>query len=225
MPAHKTRIEPAPPLKAGDDRPAVTDASAAALTAAVRRLQAVQLVTPGSKVRFAPTPLEGSYLIHLDPHVDRRGMFARAFCAREFAAHGLETNYVQSNISHNVTAGILRGLHFQRAPHAEVKLVRCIKGAIYDVIVDMRETSDTYLGWFGAELSEDNGLMMYVPQGFAHGYQALTDNATAFYMVSAFYAPAAEGGVRYNDPKLAIPWPRAVTDVSDKDVAWPLLPG
>ena len=114
MPARKTRIEPAPPQIAGGDRPAVTDASAAALTAAVRRLQGVQLIAPNIEVRFAPIPLKGSYLIRLDPHVDRRGMFARAYCAREFAAHGLETNYVQSNISHNVKAGILRGLHYQR---------------------------------------------------------------------------------------------------------------
>ena len=129
-------------------------------------------------------------------------MFARAFCAQEFAAHGLETSFVQSNISTNARAGTVRGMHFQREPHAEVKLVRCIKGAIYDVIVDMREGSQTYLRWFGAELSDDNGLMMYVPKGFAHGYQALSDGATAFYMVSAFYAPQSEGGLRFDDPKL-----------------------
>ena len=134
-------------------------------------------------------------MIALEPRVDERGLFARAFCAQEFAAAGLATEFVQANISTNARAGTVRGLHFQRAPHAEVKLVRCVKGALYDVIVDMREGSQTYLRWFGAELSDDNGLMMYVPKGFAHGYQALTDGATAFYMVSAFYAPQAEGGL------------------------------
>jgi dTDP-4-dehydrorhamnose 3,5-epimerase len=175
-------------------------------------------------MRFTPTPLTGAYLVHLDPRVDQRGLFARAFCAREFAAQGLETSFVQANICTNAHAGTVRGMHFQRDPHAEVKLVRCVKGAIYDVIVDMREGSNTYLRWFGAELSDDNGDMMYVPKGFAHGYQALTAGATGFYMMSAFYAPQAEGGLRHDDPKLAIKWPRAVTDVSDKDARWPLLP-
>ena len=174
-------------------------------------------------MRFTPTGLAGAYLIHLEPRVDERGLFARAFCAQEFAAQGLETSYVQANISTNARAGTVRGLHFQRAPHAEVKLVRCVKGAIYDVIVDMREGSQTYLRSFGAELSDENGLMMYVPKGFAHGYQALTDGASVFYMVSAFYTPQSEGGLRFDDPKLAIKWPRAVTDVSDKDAKWPLL--
>ena len=175
-------------------------------------------------MRFTPTPLSGAYLIHLDPRFDARGLFARAFCAQEFAAQRLETSFVQANISSNTRAGTVRGLHFQRAPHAEVKLVRCVKGVLYDVIVDLRERSDTYLRWFGAELSEDNGAMMYAPAGFAHGYQALSDGATAFYMVSAYYAPQAEGGLRHDDPKLAIAWPRAVSDISDKDAAWPLLP-
>ena len=115
-------------------------------------------------------------------------------------------------------------MHFQREPHAEVKLVRCVKGAIYDLIVDIREGSETYLQYFGAKLSDDNGLMMYVPKGFAHGYQVLTDGATTFYMVSAYYTPQAEGGLRFDDPKLAIKWPRAVSDISDKDAQWPLLP-
>ena len=174
-------------------------------------------------MRFEPTQLAGAYLIHLEPRVDERGLFARTFCAREFGAQGLETAYVQTNISTNARAGTVRGLHFQRAPDAEVKLVRCVKGALYDVIVDMREGSSTYLRWFGAELSDNNGIAMYAPKGFAHGYQALTDGATVFYLVSAFYAPQAEGGLRFDDPKLAIKWPRAVSDVSDKDAQWPLL--
>jgi dTDP-4-dehydrorhamnose 3,5-epimerase len=175
-------------------------------------------------MRFEQTSLAGSYLVHLDLRVDARGTFARAFCAQEFAAHGLETSFVQANISSNARAGTVRGMHFQRAPHAEVKLVRCTRGAIYDVIVDMREGSKTYLGWFGAELSEENGLMMYVPKGFAHGYQALSDGATAFYMVSSFYAPDSEGGLRFDDPRLSIKWPRAISEISDKDAKWPLLP-
>jgi dTDP-4-dehydrorhamnose 3,5-epimerase len=175
-------------------------------------------------MRFAPIPLAGGYLIHPELRVDDRGQFARAFCAREFAAEGLETVYVQANVNSNVQAGTVRGMHYQRAPHAEVKLVRCIKGAIYDVVVDLREDSQTYLGWYGAELSEGNGLAMYVPKGFAHGYQALADGATAFYMVSSYYAPEFERGLRFDDPKLAIPWPRAVSNISDKDAAWPLLP-
>jgi len=175
-------------------------------------------------VRFEAAPLAGAYLVHLEPILDARGSFARAFCAQEFGAQGLETNFVQANISTNTRAGTLRGMHFQRAPHAEVKLVRCVKGAIYDVIVDMREGSPTYLRWFGAELNEDNGAAMYVPKGFAHGYQALSDGAAAFYMVSAYYAPQAEGGLRHDDAKLAIAWPRAVADLSEKDARWPLLP-
>ena len=174
-------------------------------------------------MRFEPTPLAGSFLIHLDPQVDARGTFARAFCAQEFAAKGLETLFVQANISTNVSAGTVRGMHFQREPDGEVKLVRCIKGTIFDVIVDMRAGSGTFLQWFGAELSEKNGTMMYVPRGFAHGYQALSDGATAFYLVSAFYTPASEGGLRAGDPELEIKWPRAVSGLSDKDARWPLL--
>lgn len=174
-------------------------------------------------MRFEPTPLAGAYLIHLEPRADARGLFARAFCAQEFAAQGLETLFVQANISTNSHAGTVRGMHFQREPSAEVKLVRCIKGAVYDVIVDMREGSPSYRRWFGAELSEDNGVAMYVPKGFAHGYQALSDGAAVFYLVSAFYAPQAEGGLRHDDPTLAIAWPRAATDISPKDAAWPLI--
>jgi dTDP-4-dehydrorhamnose 3,5-epimerase len=177
----------------------------------------------GNDMRFTPTPLAGGYLIQLDPRVDQRGMFARAFCAREFAAVGLEISIVQANICTTGLAGTVRGMHFQREPHAEVKLVRCIKGSIYDVVVDMREGSPTHLRWFGTELSEENGLMMYVPKGFAHGYQTLTDGATTYYMVSSFYAPECEGGLRFDDPKLSIRWPRSVSDISDKDAKWPLL--
>ena len=172
---------------------------------------------------FNKIPLEGAYTIATEPREDARGYFARAFCAREFAKHGIETNFVQANLSFNTKGGLVRGMHFQRGDDAEVKLVRCVRGAIYDVIVDLRPESSTYLCWFGAELTEENGLTMYVPRGFAHGYQALTVGATAHYMVSALYAPHAEGGVRHDDPAIGIRWPRPVTDISLKDAAWPLL--
>lgn len=174
-------------------------------------------------MRFEPTPLAGAYVVRLEPRTDARGMFARAFCANEFAALDLETNFVQTNISATTNAGTVRGLHFQRAPHDEVKLVRCVNGAIYDVMVDMREGSPTRWKWFGAELSEDNGAAVYVPRGFAHGFQALTDRATVLYQVSAFYAAEAEGGLRYDDPTLGITWPRPVTEMSPKDAAWTLI--
>lgn len=176
-------------------------------------------------MKFEPTPLAGSFLVGLEPRADDRGSFARAFCEREFAAAGLETRFVQANLSTNKLAGIVRGMHFQSAPHEEVKLVRCVVGAIYDVIVDNRPESPTYLRWFGAILSEENGLMMYVPRGFAHGYQSLTAGATAHYMVSTHYAPGAEGGLRLDDPALAIAWPLPVADASARDRAWPLLEG
>jgi len=174
-------------------------------------------------MKFTKAPLDGAYLIALEPHQDARGYFARAFCRDEFAAHGLEIDFVQANLSFNAQAGLVRGMHFQKGEDAEVKLVRCVQGAIYDVIVDLRPTSATYLQWFGAELSAENGLTMYVPRGFAHGYQSLTDGATAHYMVSTAYAPGAEGGLRHDDPVLGISWPQRITDVSEKDAAWPLL--
>jgi dTDP-4-dehydrorhamnose 3,5-epimerase len=132
---------------------------------------------------------------------------------------------VQANISTNLKAGTVRGLHFQHAPHSEVKLVQCVKGSIYDVVVDARKESETYLQWAGIELSEENGVMIYVPPGFAHGYQTLTDAANVLYLVSEFYTPELEGGLRYDDPKLGIRWPRAVSDISEKDGRWPLLLG
>ncbi|HCI53987.1 MAG TPA: dTDP-4-dehydrorhamnose 3,5-epimerase [Gallionella sp.] len=174
-------------------------------------------------MKFQSIPLEGAFLVSLEKRCDERGVFARTYCKNEFAAHGIAVDIMQSNISTNKCAGIVRGMHFQRAPHAEVKLVRCIHGAIFDVIVDIRKNSLTYGQWYGVELSEDNGLMIVVPEGFAHGYQALSDGATAFYMVSTVYAPEAEGGLRYDDPALGIKWPLPVTEVSDKDRQWALL--
>ena len=130
---------------------------------------------------------------------------------------------MQANLSTNLKAGTVRGLHFQHTPHGETKLVQCAKGSIYDVVVDIREESPTYLQWAGVELSDSNGMMIYVPAGFAHGYQTLSDAANVVYLVSEFYAPEAEGGLRYNDPKLAIKWPLAVSAISEKDGQWPLL--
>ena len=174
-------------------------------------------------MRFKSTPLAGTYLIQLEPRVDPRGTFARAFCAREFSAQGLTGSFVQANLSTNLKAGTVRGLHFQYAPHGETKLVQCVKGSIYDVVVDIREESPTYLQWAGVELSDSNGMMIYVPAGFAHGYQTLNDAANVLYLVSEFYAPGAEGGLRYNDAKLGIKWPLAVSAISEKDGRWPLL--
>jgi dTDP-4-dehydrorhamnose 3,5-epimerase len=172
---------------------------------------------------FQTLPLHGSFLIELERRADDRGTFARAFCEREFAAHGIDFGVVQCNLSTNNRAGIVRGMHWQREPHAEAKLVRCVRGAVYDVIVDLRSDSPTLGKWFGAELSAENGSMMYVPEGFAHGYQSLSADAAVFYMVTAFYAPAAEGGARHDDPALGIVWPIEVSGCSEKDARWPLL--
>ena len=169
------------------------------------------------------TRLPDVFLISIEPMTDERGSFARTFCVEEFKKHDLETRFVQANISKNIHAGTVRGMHFQNAPHAEVKLVSCISGSIYDVVVDVRKHSSTYLKWFGVKLSADNGLMMYVPRGFAHGYQALKDGAAVHYLVSTVYAPTAEKGLRYNDPVIGIQWSLPVSHVSAKDSNWPLI--
>lgn len=174
-------------------------------------------------MKFSPLPMKDAFLVSLDLHTDMRGAFARAFCKSEFKANGIDMEIRQANISINKSAGIVRGLHFQHPPHAEIKLIRCIRGAVFDVIVDMRRSSPTFGKWFGTELSEGNGLLIVVPKGFAHGYQALCDGATLYYMVSADYAPEAEGGLRHNDPRLGIKWPLPVSGVSEKDMQWPLL--
>ena len=175
-------------------------------------------------MRFTPMSLSGAYLVQLEPRIDARGTFARAFCAREFAVQGLTASFMQANISTNLKAGTVRGLHFQNAPHREAKLVQCVKGSIYEVVVDIHEESATYLRWTGVELSDINGVMIFVPEGFAHGYQTLSDGANVLYLVSEFYTPDVEGGLRCNDPKLGIKWPLAVSDISEKDGRWPLLP-
>lgn len=171
---------------------------------------------------FTETRLKGAFVIDLEPRQDERGFFARAWCRKEFEAHGLNPALVQANLSYNGKRGTLRGLHYQVAPHEEAKLVRCIKGAIYDVIADLRPDSATYLQWIGIELTQENRRMLYVPEGFAHGFQTLEHDTEVFYQVTEFYAPGAERGVRWDDPVLSVQWPD-VEDriVSSKDQTWP----
>jgi len=172
-------------------------------------------------MKFTPLALAGAFVIDLEKREDARGWFARCYCAREFGAHGLPTHMVQTNTSLTRRAGTVRGMHYQLAPDAEDKLVRCVRGRIWDAIVDIRPQSPTYCRWFGTELSEENGRMLLVPKGFAHGFVTLTDDVVVTYQVSAFYAPASEGGARWNDPAFAIEWPVPVRDMSDKDRSWP----
>lgn len=172
-------------------------------------------------MRFIALPLEGAYLIDLEKREDDRGFFARFFCENEFAALGLETRFVQINNSASRNSGTLRGMHYQLAPAGEVKVIRCIHGSLYDVILDIRPKSKTFGQWFGAELSAENRMMMYAPRGFAHGFVTLQDNTEAFYLVSDFYAPECERGVRFDDPAFAIDWPMTPVEVSEKDRKWP----
>lgn len=174
-------------------------------------------------MKLHATPLEGAYLIEPERRGDERGFFARFFCEREFAAAGLETRFVQINNSFSASKGTLRGLHYQLPPAAEVKLVRAVKGALFDVIVDLRAGSPTFGQWFGAEIDEDNRLMMYVPRGFAHAMLTLRDGAEALYLASAFYSPAHERGLRYDDAAIGIQWPIAPVEISNKDRSWPDL--
>jgi dTDP-4-dehydrorhamnose 3,5-epimerase len=173
---------------------------------------------------FRPTPLPGAYIVEPEPHADERGLFARTFCAREFGSNGLADRFVQCNTSWNAHKGTLRGLHYQRPPCGEVKLVRCTTGALWDVIVDLREDSPTYLQHVGVELSARNRLALYIPQMFAHGFQTLEDGTEVFYQMSEFHAPESAAGLRYDDPRLRIEWPMRPSSLSDKDQAWPLLP-
>ncbi|HXW64592.1 MAG TPA: dTDP-4-dehydrorhamnose 3,5-epimerase [Burkholderiaceae bacterium] len=172
---------------------------------------------------FTATPLPGAYLIELEKKGDERGFFARVFCANEFNQHKLASHFCQVNNSLSPQKGTLRGLHYQLAPKAESKLVRCIRGALYDLILDLRDGSTTFGKSFGVELSADNRRMMYVPKGFAHGFVTLTDNTEVFYFVDEFYSPEHERGVRYNDPAFELHWPITPTVVSDKDKAHPLF--
>lgn len=168
-------------------------------------------------MKFTETPLKGAYLIELEPRNDERGWFARFFCQREFTQHGLRADIVQINTSFSKRKGTLRGMHYQVAPKAEDKIVRCIRGALYDVIVDLRPESPTFLKYFAIELTAENRTMLYVPKGFAHGFLTLCDETEALYLVTEFYSPEHERGLRYNDPKLGIKWPFEPVVISQKD--------
>ena len=174
-------------------------------------------------MKFEEAPLSGAYVIDLERMNDERGFFARSFCELEFAAHGLDTSFVQCNISYNARAGTLRGLHYQQAPHAEGKIVRCTAGAIYDVIVDLRPDSPTLRQWFGIDLSADNRRALFVPRGFAHGFQTLADRSEVFYQMSEFFHAPSARGIRWDDPALGIRWPLSEPIVSEKDRSYPLL--
>lgn len=174
-------------------------------------------------MKFTETKLKGAFIIDLEQRPDDRGFFARTFCMEEFQEHGLKQTVAQCNLSFNHKKGTLRGMHYQIAPATETKLIRCTQGAIYDVIVDMRPNSPTYLLHIGVELTAENRRALYVPEMFAHGYQTLTDAAEVTYQVGEFYTPGYERGLHYDDPVLGIEWPLPVSEISVKDAAWPLL--
>jgi dTDP-4-dehydrorhamnose 3,5-epimerase len=173
-------------------------------------------------MRFNETAIDGSYLVDIEPRGDHRGFFARLWCREEFSRHGLTADFVQCNGSYSAQSGTLRGLHYQTRPFEEVKLVRCIRGSIFDVVVDLRRDSRTYRRWLGVTLTADERRMMYVPRGCAHGYLTLEDHSEVEYPVSEFYKPEAERGLRWDDPAFGIKWPApGVQNVSSKDGAWP----
>jgi len=174
-------------------------------------------------MRFMESDLAGAMVIDPNPHEDDRGRFMRAWCVREFAEHGLDFLPVQANMGFSVPKGTVRGMHFQEAPALEAKLVRCTRGAIFDVVLDLRPESLSYGKWYGAELSAENGRMLYVPEHCAHGYQTLQDRTEMYYMTSGVYTPSAVRGVRFDDPAFSIQWPLVATVVSDQDRNWPLV--
>ena len=176
-------------------------------------------------MKFEQTYLKGAYIIELEAIYDERGFFARSWCKEEFEKHGLNPSLSQCNISFNSTKGTLRGMHFQIKPHEEAKLVRCTRGAIYDVIIDLRESSDTYMKWLGVELTSDNHKSLYIPEGFAHGFLTLEDNSEVFYQMSEYYRSECARGVRWNDNAFNITWPIAITSISDKDNGFELYKG
>jgi dTDP-4-dehydrorhamnose 3,5-epimerase len=174
-------------------------------------------------MHFIETKLAGAYIIEVERREDNRGFFGRAFCQHEFADHGLKPVIAQANIAFNFNRGTLRGMHFQYPPKAETKLVRCTRGAILDIIVDLRPESPTYLQHIAVELSSENHRSLFVPERFAHGYQVLEDKTETSYQVGEFYAPETEGGLHFADARLGLEWPLPVTEISPKDAAWPLL--
>jgi dTDP-4-dehydrorhamnose 3,5-epimerase len=174
-------------------------------------------------MNFSECSVVGARVIEPTPHEDARGRFMRAWCRREFAEHAIDFIPVQANMGFSARKGTIRGLHYQVAPALEAKLVRCTRGAVFDVVVDLRPTSPTYRFWYGSCLSADNGRMLYVPEGCAHGCQSTEDNAEIYYMASAFYSPDDARGIRYDDPAFGIRWPLPVSCISDQDRGWPLV--
>lgn len=172
---------------------------------------------------FSEHDICGLFLIDIEPIHDERGSFARTFCKQEFGARGLETNFVQCSLSYNKKKGTLRGMHYQAAPHEEVKIVSCIKGAIYDVVIDLRPGSETFMRWVAVELTEQNRKSLYIPKGCAHGFQTLEDDSVVSYQISEFYHPESARGIRWDDPAFGICWPFAPAIISAKDATWPLL--
>jgi dTDP-4-dehydrorhamnose 3,5-epimerase len=170
---------------------------------------------------FRETVLKGAYVVEPERIVDERGFFSRTWCRSEFETHGLNSNLVQCNVSYNVKMGTLRGMHYQVSPRAETKLVRCTAGAIYDVIVDLRPGSGTFKRWTGVELNADNRCMLYIPEGFAHGFLTLSDDAEVFYQMSEYYSAEHARSVRWNDPAFGIQWPGEVLVISDRDRSYP----
>jgi dTDP-4-dehydrorhamnose 3,5-epimerase len=173
-------------------------------------------------MRFVDTPIAGVYVVELERFEDERGFFARAWCRDELTAAGLTADLAQCSLSRNTVAGTLRGMHYQRSPHEEAKLVRCTRGAIFDVALDLRPRSATHGRWFAAELDAASGRALYIPEGCGHGFQTLVDDTDVFYAISAPYAPEAAAGVRWDDPAFGIAWPGAPRrTISDRDLAWP----
>ena len=170
---------------------------------------------------FKETALQGAFIIELEAAKDDRGLFARTFCEREFKAQGLNACFVQCSLSVNARRGTLRGMHYQAKPHAETKLVHCVRGALYDVIIDLRPQSATYCRWVGVELRAANNTLLYVPEGFAHGFQTLEDDTAVYYQISTYYAPQSARRVRWNDPAFAITWPLSDLLISDRDSGLP----
>lgn len=170
---------------------------------------------------FKETKLKGAFTIELEMHQDDRGFFARTFCKNELEDNGLISDVAQANMSLSKKRGTMRGMHYQKAPFEETKLIRCTKGAIYDVIIDLRPDSPTYKQWIGVELTESNYKMLFVPKDFAHGFLTLLDDSEVMYLVSQFYAPGSELGIRWNDPQFSIQWPFDVQVISEKDQQWP----
>ena len=174
-------------------------------------------------MKFTEAPLEKAYIVELQPFVDGRGQFGRIFCKKDFKEIKHKKEFVQINHSITLKKGTIRGFHYQVKPSNEIKIVRCLEGKIFDVIVDLRKNSSTFLKWYGIELSKDNMKMIYIPEGFAHGFQTLIDNCELLYLHSAYYSAEDERGLRYNDPKLSIKWPIKKSSISEKDNKYPLI--